>query len=202
MAFSHNPNIVTDGLVLSLDAADKISFSSGSTTWTDLSRNSNNGTLSAGTMGTVSGSNTIAFNGSSDEVSIANNSTLNFGASGDFTLECVVKLDTADDNEMILGKQNGHFGQDYQHIIVVCDRSATGVRIHRNGDGGTSMGTLNDNLSSIGDIDVSQEFTIGADSGGARNIDGEIPIVRVYNKAFSDKEALQNYNAFKRRFGL
>ena len=241
MAFSHNPNIVTEGLVLSLDAADKISFSSGSTTWTDLSRNSNNGTLSAGTMGTVSGSNTIAFNGSSDEVSIANNSTLNFGASGDFTLECVVKLDTADDNEMILGKQNGHFGQgyalrieesgtsnnwglqvhieqadgtqyrtitsqtigqDYQHCIVVCDRSATGVRIHRNGDGGTSMGTLNDNLSSIGDTDVSQEFTIGADSGGARNIDGEISIVRVYNKALSDKEALQNYKAFKRRFGL
>ena len=241
MAFSHNPNIVTEGLVLSLDAADKISFSSGSTTWTDLSRNSNNGTLSAGTMGTVSGSNTIAFNGSSDEVSIANNSTLNFGSSGDFTLECIVKLDTADDNEMILGKQNGHFGQgyalrieesgtsnnwglqvhieqadgtqyrtitsqtigqDYQHCIVVCDRSATGVRIHRNGDGGTSMGTLNDNLNSIGDIDVSQEFTIGADSGGARNIDGEIPIVRVYNKALSDKEALQNYNAVKNRFGI
>tara|TARA_Y100001937_G_scaffold124805_1_gene190269 strand:+ start:1941 stop:2666 length:726 start_codon:yes stop_codon:yes gene_type:complete len=241
MAFSHSPNIVTDGLVLSLDAGDKISFSSGSTTWTDLSRNSNNGTLSVGTMGTVSGSNTIAFNGSSDEVSIANNSTLNFGSSGDFTLECIVKLDTADDNEMILGKQNGHFGQgyalrieesgtsnnwglqvhieqadgtqyrtitsqtigqDYQHCIVVCDRSATGVRIHRNGDGGTSMGTLNDNLNSIGDIDVSQEFTIGADSGGARNIDGEIPIVRVYNKALSDKEALQNYNAVKNRFGI
>ena len=241
MAFSHSPNIVTDGLVLSLDAGDKISFSSGSTTWTDLSRNSNNGTLSVGTMGTVSGSNTIAFNGSSDEVSIANNSTLNFGSSGDFTLECIVKLDTADDNEMILGKQNGHFGQgyalrieesgtsnnwglqvhieqadgtqyrtitsqtigqDYQHCSVVCDRSATGVRIHRNGDGGTSMGTLNDNLNSIGDIDVSQEFTIGADSGGARNIDGEIPIVRVYNKALSDKEALQNYNAVKNRFGI
>ena len=241
MAFSHSPNIVTDGLVLSLDAGDKISFSSGSTTWTDLSGNSNNGTLSVGTMGTVSGSNTIAFNGSSDEVSIANNSTLNFGSSGDFTLECIVKLDTADDNEMILGKQNGHFGQgyalrieesgtsnnwgfqvhieqadgtqyrtitsqtigqDYQHCIVVCDRSATGVRIHRNGDGGTSMGTLNDNLNSIGDIDVSQEFTIGADSGGARNIDGEIPIVRVYNKALSDKEALQNYNAVKNRFGI
>ena len=64
------------------------------------------------------------------------------------------------------------------------------------------MGTLNDNLSSIGDIDVSQEFTIGADSGGARNIDGEIPIVRVYNKALSDKEALQNYNAIKNRFGI
>ena len=93
-------------------------------------------------------------------------------------------------------------GQDYQHIIVVCDRSATGVRIHRNGDGGTSMGTLNDNLSSIGDIDVSQEFTVGAASGGASDIDGEIPIVRVYNKALSDKEALQNYNAIKNRFGI
>ena len=98
MAFSHNPNIVTEGLVLSLDAADKISFSSGSTTWTDLSRNSNNGTLSAGTMGTVSGSNTIAFNGSSDYISIADADNLSFGdgsTDSAFTISAWVKMDDA-----------------------------------------------------------------------------------------------------------
>ena len=59
MGFHHQPNLVNDGLVLALDAADKVSFSSGSTTWADLSPNSNDAALFAGTMGTVSGSNTI-----------------------------------------------------------------------------------------------------------------------------------------------
>ena len=131
MGFHHQPNLVNDGLVLALDAADDASFSSGSTTWADLSPNSNDGTLSAGTMGTVSGSNTIAFNGSSDEVSIANNSTLNFGASGNFTMECVVKLKTADDNEMIMGKENGHFGQGYSMRIEESGTSNDwGVQLH------------------------------------------------------------------------
>jgi len=240
MGFHHQPNLVNDGLVLALDAADDSSFSSGSTTWADLSPNSNDGTLSAGTMGTVSGSNTIAFNGSSDEVSIANNSTLNFGASGNFTMECVVKLKTADDNEMIMGKENGHFGQGYSmrieesgtsndwgvqlhveqadgtqyrfispqtigqtytHIVASFDRSNTLARVHINGQGldGT---TISSNLSAIGDLDVSQEFTVGADSGGSRNIDGQIDIVRVYNKALNDNQALNNYHVLKSRFDL
>ena len=50
MGFSHQPNLINDGLVLALDAADKVSFSSGSTTWADLSPNSNDGTLSDGSQ--------------------------------------------------------------------------------------------------------------------------------------------------------
>jgi hypothetical protein len=38
-------NIVTDGLILCLDAANTKSYVSGSTTWNDLSRGNNNGTL-------------------------------------------------------------------------------------------------------------------------------------------------------------
>ena len=239
MAASGGPNAVHDGLVLALDAADENSFTSGSTTWTDLTSNSNNGTLSAGTMGTVSGSNTIAFDGSSDEVSIANNSTLSFGASGDFTLECVVKLNTADDNLMILGKENGHFGQGYSirieesssdnwgvqlhveqsdgtqyrfissttlgqtftHVIASFDRSNTLPTLHINGEAVTAT-SINSNLNAIGDLDVSQDFTIGADSGGARNINGQVPLVRVYNKALDNKQVINNFNILKSRFGV
>ena len=45
MSFDNGPRIVTNGLVLALDAADRNSYVSGSTTWFDLSGNSNNGTL-------------------------------------------------------------------------------------------------------------------------------------------------------------
>ena len=42
---SGGPNVIVDGLVLWLDAANSKSYISGSTTWNDISRGSNNGTL-------------------------------------------------------------------------------------------------------------------------------------------------------------
>jgi hypothetical protein len=45
MPTSAGPDIVQDGLVLHLDAADRNSYLSGSTTWNDLSGNGNSGSL-------------------------------------------------------------------------------------------------------------------------------------------------------------
>ncbi len=47
MAFYRGPNIVTDGLVLALDAANPKSYPGSGTTWYDLSGNNNNATLSS-----------------------------------------------------------------------------------------------------------------------------------------------------------
>jgi len=71
MATNYSPKIVTDGLVLCLDAADKNSYPGSGTTWTDLSSYGNDGTLSATAMGTVSGSlNTMAFDGVDDKITL------------------------------------------------------------------------------------------------------------------------------------
>ena len=45
MGFYRGPKIVTDGLVLALDAASKRSYVSGSSTWYDLSGNDYNATV-------------------------------------------------------------------------------------------------------------------------------------------------------------
>ena len=45
MGLSHSPSIVTDGLVLCLDAANRRSYPGSGTSWLDLSGNSANGTL-------------------------------------------------------------------------------------------------------------------------------------------------------------
>jgi len=45
MTIGYGPSVVTDRLVLALDAADRNSYSGFGTTWTDLSGNGNNGTL-------------------------------------------------------------------------------------------------------------------------------------------------------------
>ena len=48
MSLFHNPNMVTNGLVLCLDAGNTKSYPNTGTTWTDLSGNSNTGTLTNG----------------------------------------------------------------------------------------------------------------------------------------------------------
>ena len=71
MGASGGPDLVQDGLVLSLDAADKNSYPGSGTTWSDLSGTGNDGTLSAAAIGTVSGSlNTMAFDGTDDSFQI------------------------------------------------------------------------------------------------------------------------------------
>ena len=50
MGLSHSPNIVTDGLVLCLDAANPRSYPGSGTSWLDLSGQGNNGTLNGPTF--------------------------------------------------------------------------------------------------------------------------------------------------------
>ena len=48
MGVLYNSRIVTDGLVLCLDAGDKMSYPGAGTTWYDLSKNSIHATLTNG----------------------------------------------------------------------------------------------------------------------------------------------------------
>jgi hypothetical protein len=74
MALSHSPRIVTDGLVLCLDAGNKKSYPGSGTTWTDLSGRGNNGTLTNGPTYSSSNGGSIVFDGVNDYI--------NYGTSG------------------------------------------------------------------------------------------------------------------------
>ena len=58
--------IVTDGLVLALDAADRNSYVSGSTTWRDVSGNNNSGSLVNGPTFSSGNGGSIVFDGVDD----------------------------------------------------------------------------------------------------------------------------------------
>jgi hypothetical protein len=64
--FAHSPKIVTDGLVLALDAGNTKSYVSGSTTWFDKSGFSNNGTLTNGPTFNSGNLGSIVFDGTDD----------------------------------------------------------------------------------------------------------------------------------------
>jgi hypothetical protein len=85
MALSHSPQIVKDGLVLYLDAANIKSYPGTGSVITDLSGNANHGTLINGPTFTSTNLGGISLDGINDYITVADNPTLNFGT-GDFTV--------------------------------------------------------------------------------------------------------------------
>jgi len=89
MAVHGGPDIVTDGLVLSLDATDKNSYPGSGATWSDLSGNGNDGTITNATFSTVGGGS-MAFDGSGDYITFSNDSDFDINGSAGYTLEAWV----------------------------------------------------------------------------------------------------------------
>jgi hypothetical protein len=69
--------IVTNGLVLHLDAAQLRSYPTTGTTWTDLSGTGNNGTLTNGPTFSSANGGSIVFDGTNDYVGLGTPSSLN-----------------------------------------------------------------------------------------------------------------------------
>jgi hypothetical protein len=77
--YANGPKIVTDGLVLCLDAANRKSYPGSGTSWTDLSGNGNNGTFGGSTTAPIfnnGNGGSIVFDGSNDIITMSNSSSL------------------------------------------------------------------------------------------------------------------------------
>jgi uncharacterized delta-60 repeat protein len=79
MALSHSPQISLNGLVLCLDAANSKSYPGSGTTWTDLSGNGNNGTLTNGPTFDSDNLGSLVFDGVDDYSELTSNYTLSAG---------------------------------------------------------------------------------------------------------------------------
>jgi hypothetical protein len=76
MAFVHSPKIVTDGLVLALDAGNTKSYPGTGTTWFDKSGRGNNGTLFNDPTFNSGNGGSIVFDGTNDYIDLGNNSSI------------------------------------------------------------------------------------------------------------------------------
>jgi hypothetical protein len=67
---------------------------------------------------------------------------------------------------------------------------------------GSSIGSVNHSLASI--LNTSTNLYIGSYNGGeyAQWFDGKIGITRLYNRALTSTEVLNNYNTDKSKYGL
>jgi hypothetical protein len=81
MAFYRGPQIVKDGLVLWLDAANNKSYTSGSAIWRDMSGNNNSCSLINGPTFSSANNGSIVFDGTNDYINCGSGSSVNITGS-------------------------------------------------------------------------------------------------------------------------
>jgi hypothetical protein len=230
MAFNYSPKIITDGLVFYLDAANSISYISGSTTWNDISRTKISGSLINGPSFNSSNGGAIVFDGTNDYTIFENSTNLDNQA---ITMEnWVYPTSTLSQQGFVFEKgqvntqysnfffSDGNFyfrtmglsNQDLSIVTanfmtlnrwnhIVCTYTSGTKTIYINGVQANQLTGITGTIS----IDSTGIF-LGAYYNGPGNQDfylnGRIAISRVYSKALSLSEILQNYNTLKTRFGL
>ena len=91
MGLAHSPRIVTDGLVLALDAGNTKSYPGSGTTWNDLSGNGSDGTI---TGATFNSDGYFAFDGTDDYINFASASELQFLNRDPYSLEVWMYVDS------------------------------------------------------------------------------------------------------------
>jgi hypothetical protein len=223
---AYGPKIITNGLVLALDAGNIKSYPGSGTTWTDLSGNGNNGTLTNGLTYSSSNGGSIVFDGVNDFVQIAGsivtsqatfivwikrNEDQNFFSGIIFSRGTSVSGMnfystsnrigyTWNDNINTYDWDSGLIVPNLTWCmcaISVSGSSATGYLCQSSGIT-SSTNNVSHTSTTLNDI------KIGYDDAGAelRYIKGDVAQVSVYNRALTAAEISQNFNATRSRFGL
>ena len=122
MGFYRGPNIVTDGLVLALDAAPPKSYPGTGTTWYDLSGNGNNGSLVNGVSYSNSNGGLLEFDGTDDYTEVSDSATIDI--TGPISMEIVFKTVSESVTERLIDKttSGGTYGYGYNLARYSTDR--------------------------------------------------------------------------------
>ena len=225
MAAGFNPKIVTNGLVFHLDAANIKSYPKTGTSCNDISGQGYTATLVNGIEYENSNLGVFSINNLLEEIHISTNFNL---ALGDFTASAWFRrLGSPNifDSERIVDKSLAQgfwlgrsgtntnlwgggvrenaspFGRyitlnsgDWHYLVS--RRSGTTHTIFGDGITNTATGTVsNTALNTV-------SLRLGADGRAGSNFNGNIAMVSVYNRALSDSEILQNFNATRGRFKI
>ena len=228
MASKGGPDIVENGLTLFLDASNIRSYPGSGTTWSDLSGNGNNGTLTNGPTFSAGNLGSIVFDGTNDYVDIPYNPQFNF-STGVFTVEIWVNFSSVaatttlintwytQTTGWIVGLFSGKLyvglsGDDldiggtttiltntWYQITLVGRPSSYKLYLNGNQEGSTYTGATS--LSVTGNLRLGVLY-FAAVSQFYNWFNGRMSLARIYdNRELTASEILQNYNATKSRFG-
>ena len=214
-------NIVTNGLVLNLDAGFVSSYPTAGTTWYDLSGNDSNGTLINNPAFTSANSGSIVWDGTDDYYNTGKTATQLGFYDANYTMEAWVYPTSLTNDRTMFGTDQQGFRQGL-HLVF---RNGNIYQGHYASDFNAGTVTVNNwyqivytfNASNgacqIFKNNVSQGTGTIASFIGTTNVviarwaeqgyfSGNGGIYRIYNRVLSSSEISQNYNAQKGRFGL
>ena len=216
-------SIVTSGLNLWLDAGNVLSYSGTGTTWTDLSGNGRDGTLTSGPTYSATDGGSIVFDGTNDYVQCSGTLTV---TAATFVAWIKRNGNQAQYDGILFSRGTNTTGMNFQvsnqlgyHwnnnintygwqsgltipdltwcmiAISVTNTTATAYLCQSSGIT-TATNTVSHGSSVLNDIKIAQ------DDAGSRFFNGNIAIAQMYNIALSAEQVSQNFQADRARFGV
>jgi len=221
MGIGYNHRIVTDGLVLCLDAANSRSYPRTGTTWTDL-KGGNDGTLTNMDASNFSGDNSgsLSFDGSNEYISRSNF----MGTTSTFSVCHWIKLAA---NQTVRTIFSNYTNSNRGWVTGISDNTQNVVKFYLGNtvhlyassalnintwylvsvtyDNGNPKIYINDTLNNSSSNTVTFGGTfygndIGRLGAGSQYFNGSIANVFVYTRALTADEIRQNYLATKERY--
>ena len=226
MGLGHNPSIITDGLVLALDAANNRSYPGSGTSWFDLSGFVRTGTLTNGPIYDSGNNGSISFDGVDDyvqgNIAVTGNTnstmlgfvnvTLNkrgaFFRNGSGNNGYAIGIGDADfdvngNNMLMLFPQVrwitslNTWDSGWQMVTMTLDNSGV-PRAYKN----TSLIITSSGVSANA---ATTSYYLGRNVGDEitpRAAQCKIANFMMYNRALSATEITVNFNALRSRFGI
>jgi hypothetical protein len=210
---------VESGLILYLDAGNAISYPGTGTLWTDLSPSANNGTLTSGPTYSSADGGSIVFDGVNDAIVLPtitptptatfnawiyiNGTHVNYGAifsnwGGGGNAYFIGTPPNATSIDVYINDNLRYtispLSANTWNMLTISHTASTAVAYINGVQTNTASSTLTSatNVSSIG-FDTSRNNY---------PFKGNISQALIYNRALSQAEVTQNYNALKGRYGL
>ena len=220
MAAVGGTDIVTEGLAFCIDAKDLNSYPGSGTIWNDLVE-SNHSTL---TDGPAHNNDYMTFDGSNDHAVVADLDASDF--QGGFTFSCWVRFHAISGNNIIFGRHVDAAASERMYVGINGSNVKIGI-----GDNYVTSGAHGMSADTWYNVCVTREGTsnkyfvdlvekkslttnwsgtnstavyVGAMNlnGDTQNLDGDIGLIHLYNRALTTLERTQNFNAQRDRFGV
>ena len=225
MGSAAGPNLVTDNLILYLDAANTNSYSNSGTTWNDLSGNGYDATLTNGPTYNSDNGGYFIFDGTNDHAVI--DSSFQVSTSGTYSFEAwIYKTATSVNNAGML--ISGGYGGDKDGFIISSEDYAISGTIRVFSLGGTCAAVYYNGVSQTlrGDsIGTNETFNlnewihiavtgitvnntdgaahhIGQNNNDTNEFGGRISNIKLYDRTLTAAEVKQNFNKLRWRFGI
>jgi hypothetical protein len=225
MSLTHGPSIVTNGLVLCVDAGNPRSYSGSGTTWNDAISSGFKFTLINGPTYSSSNLGFFNFDGSNDIATAGYNSALDTQTP---TVEVWVKTNATTQNGFWFekGSVNSQYALFQEGGVIqwrlgsLGDLSTTTATYMNTTNWYQVVGTFRSGsrILYINGVQVNSNATTGtlSTNGNGMSIgayggtsgsnayyyNGSLSICRVYNRVLSPAEVLQNFNAQRGRYGI